>query len=110
MTVQRYAITPVMKINAFLWRFTINCRLCGNLLNPSDKIEWDHVQALIHSGPHDHTNIAPVHKECHFAKTALDVKANAKVKRIIKKAAGQTKAKKPIPSRPFSKQQRKLGR
>lgn len=110
MGTERKAITPAMKINAFLWRFTIHCRLCKNLLAPTDRIEWDHVQALIHDGPHDHTNIAPVHKECHFAKSALDHKANCKVKRLANPKPSKHPMKssgRKMPSWPFQKRGKK---
>lgn len=96
---KRQPITPDMKLDAILYRHAVTCGICGGELSPGDKIEWDHVHALVHGGPHVFTNIRPVHEECHKEKTARDVAANAKVKRI----RGETKTgpRRPIPSRPF---------
>lgn len=99
---KRQAITPAMKIDCLFFRSKITCAICdGTIWPPRDEIEWDHVQALIHGGPHDFTNIRPLHAECHKLKTAKDIKANAKVKRL----RGETKTgpKKKIPSRPWPK-------
>ncbi len=96
---KRKAITPAMKIDALLWRFTINCGLCQTLLSPNDEIEWDHVHALVHGGQHDCYNLRPVHAGCHKLKSAKDVKANAKVKRL--RGETRTRPSRKIPSRPF---------
>ncbi len=85
---KRKAITPAMKIACLLNRAYVVC-LCGNRVLPSDKIEWDHTQALVHEGEHDYTNIRPLHVFCHLEKTKLDIKANAKVRRL----RGETKQK-----------------
>ncbi len=102
---RRKAITPAMKIACLLNRAYVVC-LCGNRVLPSDKIEWDHTQALVHEGEHDYTNIRPLHVLCHLEKTKLDIKANAKVKRL----QSPRKSKRPmkssgrkLQSRPFRK-------
>lgn len=109
---KRQPITDAMKIDSLLYRHAVTCGLCGGELSPGDKIEWDHVHALVHGGPHVFTNIRPTHIECHKAKTALDIKANAKVKRILadkpSKRPMQNSGRK-IPSRPFAKTGRPLG-
>lgn len=98
---KRLPITPEMKIDSLLYRHAVTCGLCGGELSPGDKIEWDHVHALVHGGPHVFTNIRPVHFECHKEKTARDVAANAKVKRIRGETCNGPKAK--IQSRQFDK-------
>lgn len=108
----REAITLGMKIDCLLFRYSITCGICGGEIYPGRPLEWDHVHALVHGGPHDFTNLRPVHAECHKRKTAQDVKANAKVKRLLgvtcngpkKKMQGQgfdkTRTRK-VPSRPM---------
>lgn len=60
------------------------CIECTKPIFPGDSIQFDHRQAMIHGGPHEYKNLWPIHTDCHKAKTARDVKANAKVKRIAK--------------------------
>lgn len=98
---KRQAITDKMKLDCLLYRHSIKCGLCGKELFPADEIEWDHIHALVHGGPHVFTNLRPVHVPCHKAKSARDVAANAKVKRIL----GETKTgpKKQIQSPGFDK-------
>lgn len=98
---KRQAITDKMKLECLLYRCTVKCGICGDELYPNDEIEWDHIQALVHSGAHVFTNIRPVHSECHKEKTARDIAANAKVKRIL--GLTKNKPKRKIPSRPFAK-------
>ena len=103
---KRQAVTHQMKIDCLLSRADIRCMICADVLLPGAEIEWDHIQALVHQGPHDYWNLRPLHPECHKIKTARDIAANAKVKRIIAdkpsrhpmKSSGRT-----IPSRPFPK-------
>ncbi len=98
---KRQAITDKMKLECLLYRCTVKCGICGDELYPNDEIEWYHIQALVHSGAHVFTNIRPVHAECHKEKTARDVAANAKVKRL----RGETcnAPKRPIQSKGFDK-------
>lgn len=101
MSTKRQGITPAMKVSCLLFRWFTPCSICGLRIDPEGKVEWDHVHALVHDGAHHYTNLRPVHAECHKAKSAKDVKANAKIKRI----RGETKQgpKRKIPSRPFQK-------
>ncbi len=101
---KRLPITPQMKIDCLLSRADIRCIICAEVLLPGVEIEWDHIQALVHQGSHDYWNLRPLHPECHKSKTARDIAANAKVKRIIadkpSKRPMQNSHRK-IPSRPF---------
>jgi 5-methylcytosine-specific restriction endonuclease McrA len=103
---KRQAITDKMKLNCLLYRHFIPCGICGAELFPSDVIEWDHVHALVHGGPHEYQNLRPMHAECHKKKTARDIAANAKIKRILadkpSRRPMQNSGRK-IPSRPFAK-------
>ena len=102
----RQTITADMKIECLLFRYAVTCAICGKDIRPGDAIEWDHVAALVHGGQHVFSNIRPLHEACHKIKTARDVAANAKVKRLLGETCNGPKAK--IPSRPFPKGQRKI--
>lgn len=75
-------------------------------LLPGEAIQFDHIHADVFDGPHEYTNLRPIHSEAHKKKTARDIKDKAKEDRIL----GLTKngPSKPIPSRPFPKGQRKM--
>lgn len=98
---KRQAITDKMKLDCLLYRCTVKCGICGDELYPNDEIEWDHIQALVHSGAHVFTNIRPVHLECHKDKTARDIAAKAKGDRILGLTCTGPKAK--IAGRGFDK-------
>lgn len=76
------------------------CGWCREPLLPWQVIQFDHVHAVVHGGDHSYLNLRPIHYDpCHKEKSARDVAANAKVKRI---AAGGRKRKGPkMKSRPF---------
>src|ERR1700761_7182098 len=83
------------------------CSICREPLLAGQNIQFDHIHAVVHGGPHEYKNLRPIHYDpCHKNKTAKDVAANAKVKRIL----GDKPPKRPmkssgkkIPSRPFPK-------
>lgn len=97
-------ISRKMAVDALLYRFglewhVIICTVCNTVLTPGDAIEFDHVHADVHGGPHEYQNLRPLHKACHKTKTRADVKANAKVKRIKR---GKKKSIRCFPkSKPF---------
>lgn len=98
---KREAITPAMKIDCLLFRYSITCGICGREIGPGTPVEWDHVHALVHGGPHIFTNLRPVHERCHKAKTKADVQAKAKGDRILGLTCNGPK--KAIKSRGFDK-------
>jgi len=98
---KRTAITPDMKIDCLLYRYAVTCAVCGKDIQPGHEIEWDHVHALVHGGPHIFSNLRPLHAECHKAKTARDIAANAKGKRLRGETCNGPKKK--IQSRGFDK-------
>lgn len=53
----------------------------------------DHTQAWIDDGEHDISNWAPLCLPCHKAKTAREVRNNAKAKRVAAKHSGETTPK-----------------
>jgi hypothetical protein len=81
---KRKAITDRMKVDSMLFWFPPPCAECGDPIYHWQKVEWDHVHAIVFDGPHDVGNIRPLHAMCHTEKTIRDVKALAKVKRLQK--------------------------
>lgn len=85
------------------------CSVCGQPLLPGQQIQFDHIHSDVMGGEHHHMNLRPIHYDpCHKQKTARDVAANAKVKRILNpkpsKRPMQNSGRK-IPSRQFPKRQ-----
>lgn len=104
-------VTRKMAVDCILHRIAgyIVCGLCQVALRPGDDIQFDHIHADVHGGPHEYQNLRPVHAHCHKAKTAQDVKANAKVKRLInprKSKRPMQKSKQKMASRPFPKRRK----
>lgn len=98
-------ISRKMAVDALLYRFglewhVIICTVCNAVLKPGDDIQFDHIHADVHGGPHEYQNIRPLHALCHKIKTRADVKSNAKIKRIRK---DRPKPKRTIPCRPMGK-------
>jgi len=86
--------------------YYLPCGICRCALLPQHDIEFDHIHADVYDGPHEYHTLRPVHAECHNIKTKADIKANAKVKRIIAKKPSRHPMKssgRKIPSRPFQK-------
>lgn len=120
-------ISRKMAVDALLWQFftgehvrvdalvsvgfRLRCGICGMDIREEQVIQFDHIHADVHGGPHEYQNLRPVHADCHKIKTKADIQANAKVKRILadkpSKRPMQNSGRK-IPSRPFSKPQRRL--
>lgn len=100
-------ISRKMAVDCILHRIPgyVNCGLCGVALRPGDDIEFDHIHAWVHGGPHAYQNLRPVHAHCHKAKTKADVQANAKVKRIL----ADKPSKHPMKSRKTVWPKRKMG-
>jgi len=105
-------ITMAMKIDCLLYRYAVTCAICGKDIKPGQAIEWDHVHALVHGGPHVFSNLRPLHAQCHKPKTAQDVSANAKVKRLAakpieKRAPGEPRPPSAWAPRPFNRVKRR---
>lgn len=79
------------------------CAECGDIFTEDDPPDFDHHLALIDGGTNALKNWRAIHRvKCHRPKSIKEHKANAKVKRIIKKRKGiKSKWVKKIPSRPF---------
>lgn len=96
-------VTRQMIIDCLLYRLGMpSCPICKELIRPTQEIDFDHIHADVFDGPHAYENLRPLHRACHHQKTAQDVKANAKVKRILKKRKGITKKGRPWPKRKFA--------
>lgn len=70
----------------------IRCYICGEKIMPGQVVQFDHIHADVHKGPHEYQNLRPVHYDpCHKAKTKRDIQANAKVKRLRGETKGRPK-------------------
>lgn len=99
-------VTPAMKVNCLLWLCAINCPECHQPVLPEQRIEWDHRHCVALAGPHEYQNLRPVHYDCHKKKSARDVKAIAKAKRLANPKPSKRPMKssgRKMPSRPFPK-------
>lgn len=96
---KRKPITPQVKIDSLIYWAEPTCPECGEHIFVGEEIEWDHMHALCHGGADHYSNIHAIHATCHTQKTIRDVKANAKVKRIIKKRNGTARPKRKIPAK-----------
>lgn len=109
-------ISRKMAVDCLLYRFErdcvtfgdnnaiMACGICRLTIAPGQNIQFDHIHAIVHQGPHEYQNLRPVHAECHKAKTKADIQANAKVKRILADKPSKRpmqKSSRKIPSRPF---------
>ena len=75
------------------------CYITGRKINPPfDQYDIDHKIALINKGQNRESNLAPVLREVHRAKTARDVAEKAKVERTRQKHLGLKRStSRPIP-------------
>jgi 5-methylcytosine-specific restriction protein A len=81
---------------------------CGAKV-PMENTVIDHRVALWMGGADEDANCRFICRPCDKTKTSGDLHVIAKVKRIIRKADPETrKVKRPIPSRPFQKSNRKI--
>ena len=64
------------------------CHLCGLKIQAGQPWDVEHIIPLAMGGEDGGDNLRPAHKTCHAPKTAADVKAIAKVKRIRAKHIG----------------------
>lgn len=99
-------VTRKMAVDALLYRFALEwhvviCTVCHMVLVPGDDIDFDHIHADVHGGPHEYQNLRPLHRKCHRKKTGRDVSANAKIKRL--RGERKPKPKRAIRSKGFSK-------
>lgn len=65
----------------------------GEELLPGMAIEFDHVHADVHGGPHEYENLRPLPTKTHRKKSAKDVAAKAKGDRLLGLTKTKPKAK-----------------
>lgn len=73
-----------------------------------ERVEYDHILPSFLDGTNDLENCQAVRMSCHKAKTAQDMKAISKTRRIINKQRGIERKKAVIPGSRKSKWKRKL--
>lgn len=99
---ERRAMTPARKarIHAAWGGRCWFCRMPVPVEGP--EVVYDHVTQLWMKGSDADEDIGPIHAApCNKIKTAADAKARAKVKRIHKRQASETRSKRPIRNRGF---------
>ena len=70
------------KLRVFLWsKQQGKCAICGCEL-VGNRMEFDHIQALVHGGDNEADNWRILCIDCHKSKTKSDVHAKAKVQRL----------------------------
>lgn len=82
------------------------CPLCKLEIASVKEAQFDHVIPIALGGDAKPSNMVAMHRNCHRIKTDDDVKKIAKVKRIRKKASGETRPKRKIRSRGFRKKEK----
>lgn len=104
--ISRKMAVDCLLFTAFIGGFIFRCKICGEELQPGQNIQFDHIHADVHGGPHEFENLRPVHYDpCHKKKTKADVQANAKVKRI--QAGGRKRRGPGLKSPGFNKKLRR---
>lgn len=89
-------------------RYGGRCYLTGVQLRPGHW-ECEHVKALINGGEHRESNLAPVAKVAHKAKSAADMAEKSKVYQVRKKHIGvKTRKGPPMPGSKASPYKRKI--
>lgn len=78
------------------------CAVCRDKIRAAEAWEVEHRVPLGLGGSNDPANLEPVHAACHKGKTAADVAAIAKAKRLSGET-GADRKKQAIPSRGFPK-------
>jgi len=90
--------TPSEK-KAILAKQNGRCTMCRASLE-GQRVDFDHIHALCHGGDNDRSNLRAICRPCHLLKTAADLRALAKIRRL----RGETGVrKKLIASRGFDK-------
>lgn len=84
------------------------CRSCWTTVWRYNEGEYDHIIPTSVGGDATLKNCKLLCRPCHARKTELDRREIDKTRRILKKAAGLTKRKAKIPSRPFQQGTRKI--
>lgn len=86
----RRSLTQLQRA-AIFERFGGLCHLCEQKIQVGQPWDAEHVIPLAMGGEDGGDNLRPAHKACHSTKTAADVAAIAKVKRVRAKHLGARK-------------------
>ena len=84
------------------------CHLCGLKIQAGQPWDVEHIIPLAMGGEDGGDNLRPAHKTCHAPKTAADVKAIAKVKRIRAAHIAGRHSRTPLPCGRKSKWKKKI--
>ena len=98
-----------MRVRVFE-RFGGVCQETGRKIAAGEAWDCDHTIALINGGEHRESNLRPVLRAAHRAKTKDDVAMKAKTARVRKKHLGLAKAKCPLPGGRHSPLKKTLNR
>lgn len=102
------AIPPRVKLRVFD-RFGGKCAECHKVLGGSGgPPEFDHIVPLVLNGENRETNIQPLCRGCHRAKTNIDVATKSKDRRVKAKHLGIEKKKQRLPGSKGTKWKRKV--
>lgn len=82
------------------------CYLCSNPIKDVEGYDLDHVKALVNGGENVESNLRPVHRFCHVAKTAIDLKAKAKAAKVRMKHNGTIRPAAKIKSAGFPRSEK----
>lgn len=97
-------IPPRVRLRVFE-RYSGRCYLSDRSIRAGEPWDCDHIVALVNGGEHRESNLAPVLKDPHRAKTAEDVKEKAIVAKKRKTFLGiSAKKKKKMGYRKFNGQ------
>ena len=103
---KRKPLSPKQRAELFATHKGV-CHLCGDKIKAGEPWDDEHMVQRWVSGDDSLANRRPAHRlECHPAKTANDAGDRAKIKRLIARAGGTRRERKPIPSRGFSDRSR----
>lgn len=91
-----------------LLRFDERCHWSGRPIRTGDEWDLDHVRALVNGGENRESNLAPILRSEHPAKTRQDVKMKAKAARLRKRQFGLHGAARPMPGSRRSKWKKPL--
>ena len=84
------------------------CHCCGTLIMAGMAWDADHIVALANGGGHCESNLAPILREHHKAKTKADVGEKSATYQSQKRHLGLKKSKHPMPGSRASKWKRKM--
>lgn len=104
---KRITITPKRRAEVFRDAGGV-CHLCSRKIAPGEKWEVEHIKPLALGGTNDPENLSAAHVDCHAGKSRTEIKIVRKADRQMKKAAGITTSRNPLPGSKRSKWKRRM--